>query len=150
MQTINIFLDDIRIARDAYPYTKNPIYLRDNWVTVKSYNEFVSLLQKIRVDGYHIGSVSLDHDLSDQHYTAPFEVWYDYTADQLGMKETGLDCAKYLTDFIDENRLPHPGITCHSMNPVGKKRIEEHLMDWMDSFTYPEGKEVDESDLSAN
>lgn len=127
-----IFLDDIREVKDVYHYTKNPIYNREGWTVVRNYNQFVSKLEQIAVEGATIGSVSLDHDLCEIHMSVPFEIWNDYTADQLGMEETGLDCAKYLTEFLDKYKMPHPGITCHSMNPVGKERINQHIMDWLD------------------
>lgn len=126
-----ILLDDLRTPEQVYEYTKNPIYLNKKWRVVKNYSEFVSLLELINIEGSRIASVSLDHDLQGDHYSVPFETWETYTADQLGMEETGLDCAKYLTQFIDDNKMAHPGITCHSMNPVGKERINQHLLDWM-------------------
>lgn len=132
MIVYNIFLDDIREPREAYNYTKNPIYNRDNWTVVRTHAEFVSLLEKIAVDGAKIGSVSFDHDLAPSHYEVPCEVFNDFTAEQLGMEETGLDSARYLTAFIDRTKMAHPGIAVHSMNPVGKERIQQHLMDWMD------------------
>ncbi len=150
MQSINIYVDDTRVPAQSYEYTRNPIYLKKEWVVAKDYREFVALLEKVHIDGITIGSVSLDHDLHQDHYDVPCEVFDKFTADQLGMEETGLDCAKYLTEYLGKHNLPIPGITVHSMNPVGKKRIEEHIMDWMDSFTYPEGKELDESDLNPN
>lgn len=129
---VNIFLDDFRIPQDAYVYTKNPIYLKKEWITVKNYPEFVAILEKILLDGNTIGSVSFDHDLADEHYGVPCEVFDNFTADQLGMEETGLDCAKHMTAFLDKHKWPMPGMTVHSMNPVGKERIQQHLMDWMD------------------
>lgn len=130
----SVYLDDIRMPADSYNYTKNPIHNKENWTIVRNYDQFVSKLEQVAAEGATLGSVSLDHDLCSDHMEVPFEVWNDYTADQLGLEMTGLDCAKYLTDFIDRNNMPTPGIICHSMNPVGKKRIEEHISDWMDGI----------------
>lgn len=132
MQTVNIFLDDIREPAQAYNYTKNPAYLKKEWKVVRNYDEFVRALVNIQLDGNALGSVSLDHDLCVEHMEVPCEVFAEYTADQLGMELTGLDCAKYLTEHLDTYKLPIPGMTCHSQNPVGKERINQHLMDWMD------------------
>ncbi len=149
---INVFLDDFRSPEDSYKYTKNPIYLKKKWEVVRNHDEFVGLLTQIMVDGDTIGSISFDHDLADDHY-APQDRYNDYELwleQHCSIEKTGLDCAKYFTNYMDRHNMPIPGMTVHSQNPVGKKRIEEHLMDWMDSLTYPEGPELDESELSAN
>lgn len=141
MIVYNVFLDDLRQPVEAYAYTRNPIYINKEWKVVKDYDEFVSLLEKIAVDGGTLGSVSLDHDLAQSHYEIPCEIFEKFTADQLGVELTGLDCAKFLTEFIDRTKMPHPGIAVHSMNPVGKERIQQHLMDWMDGW---DSKDTDE------
>ena len=41
----------------------------------------------------------------------------------LGEKKSGYDIAKYIV----ENNIPIKAFSCHSMNPVGKKNIEELL-----------------------
>jgi len=129
---VNIFLDDIRDPAQAYNYTKKRMYLDRTWIVVRDYKEFVAALEKIKLDGDEIAHVSFDHDLAIEHMEVPCEVFNDYTAEQLGMEMTGLDCAKYFTEFIDKHKMPFPGLSVHSQNPVGKERIEQHLMDWLD------------------
>ena len=41
----------------------------------------------------------------------------------LGEEKSGYDIAKYIV----ENNIPIKAFSCHSMNPVGKKNIEELL-----------------------
>lgn len=129
---VNIYLDDIRDPRQSYDYTKNPIYNNLDWKVVRNYDEFVSAVVAIQLNGDSLGTVSFDHDLCVEHMEIPFEIWDSYTADQLGLEMTGLDCAKFLTEHLETHDLPYPGLVCHSQNPVGKKNIEAFLMNWMD------------------
>jgi hypothetical protein len=50
--------------------------------------------------------VSLDHDM--------------------GPGQSGYDVATYIEQAVMDRRIPMPEVlTCHSMNPVGKQRIEQ-------------------------
>lgn len=130
---INIFLDDYRIPDQAYVYTKNSVYLNKKWTVVKNYKEFVNLLESLEKNDT-IGSVSFDHDLSDEHYKLPQELFNGNSSEALGVEKTGLDCAKYFTEFINKTNRHIPGILVHSMNPVGAENIRNHIMDWMDTL----------------
>ena len=55
------------------------------------------------IDGFGIRTIDLDHDL--------------------GEDKSGYDVAK----FIVENHISLESFYCHSMNPVGKKNIEQLL-----------------------
>lgn len=147
---VNIYLDDIRDVKESYNYTNNPIYLRDNWTTVRNYKEFVALLEKIIVDNLELGILSLDHDLAPEHYEIPTKIFDDYTADELGIEMTGLDCAKYLTEWVDRNKRPIPMVNVHSMNPVGKERIQQHVMDWMDTHGGDDAEDLDRQERIVN
>ena len=76
--------------------------------------------------------ISFDHDLADEHYTPP-RYWSDYQAskeyqDQQDYKEkTGLDCAKYITEYCMDYNRPLPKYFCHSANPVGSDNILSYL-----------------------
>ena len=132
--------DKNRTPESIYKYTYNPLYLskivdgveKHNWEIVTNYQQFVSLLESIIADGDRIGVVSFDHDLADEHLNIPCEIWETYTADQLGIEETGLDCAKYLAEYVNYYKMPYPTILVHSMNPVGKERIQQFWMDFLD------------------
>lgn len=42
----------------------------------------------------------------------------------LGLEESGFDCAKWLVDFCLDNEKQLPDFIVHSQNPVGKVNIE--------------------------
>lgn len=75
----------------------------DKVVLCKSYSQAESWIKRI-LDSESIVYVDLDHDL--------------------GGKRTGYDLAK----IIVTERLPISAFRCHSMNPVGKKNIQELLI----------------------
>lgn len=84
---------------------KIPKYIRgvaDEYIVCKTYRQAITALNMY----CNIGKVylDLDHDL--------------------GCKQSGYDIAKYVV----ENNLPLYGFNCHSMNPAGKKNIEDLLI----------------------
>lgn len=106
-----LFLDDIRYPIEAYHYTKQDIFLRNDWHIVRSYKQFVSwILEKGLPE-----MISFDHDLADEDYLKK---------DSLDLAEkTGYDCAKWLIEYCMDNELDLPKFYSHSMNPVGKENI---------------------------
>jgi hypothetical protein len=88
-----IYLDDVRT-----PIEKN------EWVIVRSYDEFVEKINEIGLE--NISLISLDHDLGD---TAMKEwhrnVYHNYTLDYNNITEkTGKDAAWFLINhFYDQN-----------------------------------------------
>jgi hypothetical protein len=119
-----LFLDDIRQPKDACYLVLNPkIYWDDDWFVVKNYVEFCSWIKRNGLPNI----ISFDHDLADIHYEVDFNDWNDNTADQLGVEETGLDCAKWLVDYCLDNGFELPEYHVHSANPSGKKNIQSYL-----------------------
>lgn len=119
-----LFLDDIRQPKDACHIVSNPkIYWDSDWSTVKNYVEFC---EWIKTNGLP-DIVSFDHDLADIHYEIDFNDWNDATADQLGVEETGLDCAKWMVNYCITNNVTLPEYYVHSANPVGRKNIKSYL-----------------------
>ncbi len=119
-----LFLDDIRQPKDACYIVLNPkIYWEDDWVVVKNYVEFCSWIKRNGLPDI----VSFDHDLADIHYEVDFNDWNDNTSEQLGVEETGLDCAKWLANYCLDNGFKLPEYHVHSANPVGKKNIKSYL-----------------------
>ena len=125
----NLFLDDIRIPADVEKYF-NPIQYRElfrkfDWIIVRNYDEFVRTIKTKGVPN----TVSFDHDLADEHY-APKEIWefpeqVEKRIDNFKEK-TGYDCALFLLDYCrGSGDLGPKLVLCHSMNPVGKKKILE-------------------------
>jgi hypothetical protein len=119
-----LFLDDIRQPMDAcYIVTDPKIYWDKEWDVVKNYLEFCNWIKRNGLPDI----VSFDHDLADIHYEIDFNDWNDLTADQLGVEETGLDCAKWLVDYCQDNGFKLPEYRVHSANPVGRKNIQSYL-----------------------
>lgn len=120
-KTYKLFLDDIREIKDVCGYIKNEIYLDEDWVIVRDYNEFVD---KISTDGMPF-LISFDHDLSKEHYNPLMYEGETYNElyDQFKEK-TGFDCAKWLIDFCMDNKIKLPDFMVHSMNPVGGNNIK--------------------------
>lgn len=119
-----LFLDDIRKPQDAYVYTKQPMFIEQQWDVVRNYNEFVNYIETNGLPDF----ISFDHDLADSHYT-PEHLWDDYEKSkewqdqQVHIEKTGYECAKWLTEYCLTNNVKCPNWYCHSMNPVGKDNI---------------------------
>ena len=117
-----LYLDDIRTPNASYPTTNN-----SEWVIARSFSAFVHVL---KTNGLPF-MVSFDHDLADEHYRQSMysdpKKYTSYYDDGTFKEKTGYDCAKYLVDYCIEHNLPLPKWKCHSMNPVGKRNIEQLL-----------------------
>lgn len=127
-----LFLDDVRNAN---------AFLKDirTWVTVRTYNDFVALVEKEGLPKF----ISFDHDLSTEHYLSviagdlyPDKKWSNLSVEEAKKvpvpydkykEKTGYDCAKWLINYCDEKKLPLPDYQIHSMNPVGKENIKSLL-----------------------
>jgi len=121
-----LFLDDIREPIGAFhlvPNESKHLYLEDNWILVRSYLEFVEYIKNNDFPDL----ISFDHDLSTDHYQIDFDDWESFSSEQLGVEETGLDCAKWLVNYCEENNLKLPEFVVHSQNPVGRKNIDMYL-----------------------
>lgn len=75
----------------------------EGFVGVRSYSEFVIFITQNGLPDY----ISFDHDL--------------------GLQESGFDCAKWLVNYCLDNVKPIPKFVVHSQNPVGKQNIESLL-----------------------
>lgn len=98
---IKVYLDDLR----ACPH---------GWVLAQTYEEVIDLLSTGTVD-----ELSLDHDLSFDHYAG------DYSK-----SKTGYDVALWLEEQLFLNNrvdLIPKKLKVHSANPAGSRRIEQVL-----------------------
>lgn len=112
----NLFLDDFRRPEDAFNYMHLPIYNLEEWITVRNYYAFITIIQKKGIPE----TVSFDHDLADIHYK---EQDFDY--DKPDYEKTGYHCAKWLIDYCMDNKKELPKkIIVHSMNPYGSRNIK--------------------------
>ena len=114
----NLFLDDIRDPQDVYSYTGNPIFLNEDWVIVRTYNEFVKYVEENGLPGM----VTFDHDLADFHYGVQDHVDQDYY--DLCKEKTGYHCALWMINYCLDNELKPPKrVYIHSMNGPGARNI---------------------------
>lgn len=129
-----VFLDDYRMPKDVYEYTKNPIYLLDIWIIVRNYYAFITLTQNMGIAaGY-----SFDHDLSDSHYNTELNIPYDqYT------EKTGYHCALWLINYcIDNNEKLPAEIYIHSMNPAGSMNIKSLFETYYKLYSVDQSGEI--------
>jgi hypothetical protein len=110
-----LFLDDLRYPIDAYHYTKQDIFLRDDWEIARNYHQFVSSIIEEGLPEF----ISFDHDLADEDYL-------ESDSHEIPEK-TGYECAKWLIDYCMDRNAELPKFFSHSMNPVGKENIESLL-----------------------
>jgi hypothetical protein len=126
-QKYNIYLDDIRT-----PVT-------DEWIVVRSYDEFVAKITELGLD--NIEYVSLDHDLGDTAMKEYFEnVSPNYKLDYSNIHEkTGLDCAKWLiNNFYDVHPEYLVQSNVHSANPIGSANIMGYINNFLMNEAQPQ------------
>ncbi len=110
-----LFLDDIRSPIDAYHYTKQDVFLRNDWEIVRNYEQFVTRITETVLPEM----ISFDHDLADEHHLE--------SDSQKSVEKTGYDCAKWVIEYCLDHNAKLPKFFSHSMNPVGKENIERLL-----------------------
>lgn len=125
-----LYLDDYRYPSDSFKHTERTLYKDKHWNIVRSYDEFVSYIEKNGMPD----AISFDHDLAPSHYT-PEHLWNDYDKSkawqeaQVHTEKTGEDCAKWLVQYFNEMETKKvPLLMCHSQNPVGKDKINRVLI----------------------
>ena len=109
--TYSLFLDDTRTP-EAVTWVQLP---RGPWVVVRSYAEFVRIVEERGLPAY----VSFDHDLADDRQSTPAIG----TTAPFGGGRTGADCALWLAERCVAASAPLPGYGIHSMNPIGQALI---------------------------
>jgi hypothetical protein len=110
----NLFLDDFRMPKDAFEYTKLQIYLSVEWIVVRNYYAFITIIQNKGIPD----ALSFDHDLADEHYVQQ-KVYDQYS------EKTGYHCAEWLIYYCIDNKKELPAtILIHSMNPAGSLNIK--------------------------
>ncbi len=125
----NLFLDDFRYPEDCFEYTHNTLYLLEDWVTVRSYDEFVKYIQENGLPEM----ISFDHDLADEHYGIHDHLEeMEYATYQ---EKTGYDCAKWLINYCMDNNKKLPAtILIHSMNVAGSQNIKSLFESYLKSL----------------
>lgn len=109
-----IYLDDVRT-----PTSKE-------WVVVRNFDEFVSVVEQIGFDGIEL--VSLDHDLDESAMREwHTNVYHNYTLNYDNIIEkTGMDCAKWLVEKWKSGE-PVFDVLTHSANALGSANIMGHI-----------------------
>jgi len=124
-----LFLDDVRFPQDAFNYTKDNRYLKLDWIIVRSYDEFIDVVNNKGLPKI----VSCDHDLADEHYDRDDDGVIDYFSYN---EKTGYDCAKWICNYCIENKKKLPEVLIHSWNNVGAENIINYISNFKKN--YPE------------
>lgn len=116
----NLFLDDVRSPCTAFHYMPDTCYLTEDWVVVRSHNDFVDHVTQHGVPKL----VSFDHDLGDEHYGhATAQSIDQFTYDGFTEK-TGWHSARWLIEHCIELEARVPDVMIHSMNVAGSANIK--------------------------
>lgn len=78
----------------------------DGWIIVRDFDEFITVIKECGLPDF----ISFDHDLGCNVDGS--------------IKKTGMDCAKWLVEWLLDQNLTLPDFVVHSMNPTGKRNIE--------------------------
>ena len=114
-----LFLDDERMP-DKVDWVQFPRY--ETIYIIRTYEGFIKQVETYGVPMF----VCFDHDLADQHYVAMLAEAEGRPADY-GPEKTGYDAAKWLVDYCTEHSFKFPRHVVHSMNPIGKERINGYI-----------------------
>lgn len=128
----NLYLDDLRVPKDSFSYTKNPIYTDLEWIIVRTYDDFVKY---VTINGLP-EIVSFDHDLADEHYhTDMYEGTLIYSRHYENFVEkTGYDAVKWLVDYCIDNKKNFPKWYLHTMNPAGKENMKTYILNYLKHY----------------
>jgi len=113
---MKIFLDDERIPQDARKHTGNDIYNQEDWILVRSFDEFKEYIQNTGLPEL----ISFDHDLAHEHYKYCFSKHIPYSE---FIVKTGYHCLLWLILFCNMNSKSLPQILIHTRNEQGKNNM---------------------------
>ena len=131
----NIYLDDVRT-----PISPNNEWVDgiEEWIVVRSHDEFVAAVSEIGLDNIDI--ISLDHDLGD---SAMLE-YYNNVKDNYKLEyeniieKTGYDCCKYLVNLSMDTGIPLPRVIVHSANPIGSANMMGYINNYLMNCRLPQ------------
>lgn len=112
-----LYLDDNRIPDDA------------RFDIVRNLSEFTKYIREYVSEKSKLPDmISFDHDLADEHMKYYFDNPKGAKIEYLAFREyTGMHCAKWLTEFAEENKLVINKTCVHSHNPVGANNIQHWI-----------------------
>ncbi len=129
-KTYNLFLDDVRKPIDVYLYTYRPEYKDLLWDIAKNYDEFTTIFSTKYANGDMPRVISLDHDLTKEHYLLGSKSAYMYF-NEVDVKEpTGWHVLMWIINFYETNDIELPNIMIHSKNPAGTKNMKKLLSEY--------------------
>ena len=120
-----IYLDDVRTP------------LEQDWVIVRSYEEFINKVNEIGLQDIEL--ISLDHDLGDSAMSEWHKnVYHNYKLDYDNITEkTGYDCAKWLVEqWLNER--PWVQVYTHSANAIGSANIMGYINNYCHIHKLPQ------------
>lgn len=115
-----LYLDDVRTPTETLPNY-------DPWHIVRSYDEFVEWITTNGIPDL----ISFDHDLAPEHmndyYNQVAQQGYQVPSYQDFTEKTGVDCAQFVIDYCQKNKVKLNRCVVHSHNPVGAKNIQDGI-----------------------
>lgn len=127
-----LFLDDDRNPIDCVHWMHkrigpgNFIYLEDDWVIVRNYDEFCKVIKTAGLPSF----ISFDHDLGKDMvaYMIDNGMSKRQARRQKKFQKSGYDCAQFLVNECIRQQTPLPRFAVHSLNPVGAENIRIFLL----------------------
>lgn len=126
-----VYLDDVRTPLGVFYDTRyDHVGKIEEWVVVRSYDEFVAKVQELGLA--NIALISLDHDLGPSAMKEWKEnVYKNYELDYDNIEEkTGYDCAKWLVERWMDGE-PIVKVVTHSANAIGSANIMGYINNYM-------------------
>lgn len=120
MKRYYLFLDDERTPKDAYEYMRDPVYVSQEWIMVKSFQEFVDVISERFANGFTPHTISFDHDLVTEHYRHGALSGFQRFDENAVRTPTGWHCLKWFLKHLNENDIAIPNIILHTKNDGGK------------------------------
>ena len=112
-----IFLDDVRFPGDVkWINYEEDVLSMDRYIP-RTYNDFKLLIHLLHDDDILRDCIfSFDHDIQ--------------CFGRQGKEYTGQSCLLFLIEWCVETNIPLPKCYFHSMNPVGRKNMQEIYDVW--------------------
>ena len=135
MKYYQLFLDDVRNLKAVSLYKQNPVYTQDNWVVVRTYEQFIGLVSENFAQGLLPSLVSFDHDLVKSHYVQGVLTNFASFDENKASSPTGWHALAWFLKFHQVNDLALPEILFHSKNNGGVSNMKA-LLDEYNNFKH--------------
>lgn len=117
---IALYLDDVRTPTET-------ISGYHPWEVVRNYDEFAAWITEKGIPDL----VSFDHDLAEEHMSDYYDqlLTNGFQHPNYGQykEKTGLDCARFLVEYCQQNNVSLKSCCVHSHNPVGATNIQSFI-----------------------